>query len=187
MLADRASRGMAKPRSGSSVRPRSSFEPVPRSLRPASGHPGLVPALAPGSQRPADSSRQAGPPAHLTLESTRHVDGAANIDLAVGADGRLAAFIDHNNRIRVWDLAGDRELSFRGPRLLLGYHSLSFLPDDRSLVYVSDRGVAEVWDAADDRRIGSLGQDRAFWGFQMSLSRDGRWLAGEARPAAVSI
>jgi hypothetical protein len=33
--------------------------PVPRGLRPASGHPGLVPALAPGSQRPADSSCQA--------------------------------------------------------------------------------------------------------------------------------
>ena len=35
-----------KPRSGPSVRPGSSFEPVPRGLRPASGHPGLVPARA---------------------------------------------------------------------------------------------------------------------------------------------
>lgn len=137
--------------------------------------------------RLGESSTNAGAPHHLTLEPRAHVNGTANIDLALGADGRFAAFIDHSTRIRVWDFVGNHERSFGGPRLLLGYHSLSFLPDGRSLVYVSDRGAGEIWNVADDHRIGSLGDDRAFGGFNISVSPDGRWLAGEASPTSVAI
>ncbi|HEX6962096.1 MAG TPA: hypothetical protein VF175_09535, partial [Lacipirellula sp.] len=68
-----------------------------------------------------------------------------------------------------------------------GWHGVSFLPDDRSIAYVSKSGRLEIWDVAADRRVDSIGSPRTFNAPHMAVSVDGKWVAALVQADAVSI
>ncbi len=113
-------------------------------------------------------------------------DGYECLHLALSHDGELAAYIESNYIVKVWDVARARELEFSGPRALIGWHSLAFR-SARDLVYISSDRVAVVWDAAANRMARTIGTPGRFEGSHIAVSPDGRWLAAEATPSSVAI
>ena len=106
--------------------------------------------------------------------------------LASSPDCRLAAFIDAEVNVRVWDLLTARGLAFNGPRALFGWHSLAFR-SPRELVYIASDGVAVVWDVTENRLIRTIGRPGTFEGFHIAVSPDGRWLAAETTPTSAAV
>jgi WD40 repeat protein len=71
--------------------------------------------------------------------------------------------------------------------MLQGWHGLSFLPDGKSIIYVSNAGVAEVWNVEKDRRVNSFGKPGTFSAPHIALSPNGKWLAALTQPDTVSL
>lgn len=76
--------------------------------------------------------------------------------LALNADGSSVAFPRYDRTVRVWDVAGRREL-----HRLEGHQgfikALSFSPDGRFLASGSEDGTLRLWDAVTGREIWSRG------------------------------
>jgi serine/threonine protein kinase/WD40 repeat protein len=112
--------------------------------------------------------------------------GSGCSHFALSHDSELAAYVDSETAVKVWDIARARGLAFSGPRLPLGWHSLAFR-SKRELVYISRDGVAVVWDVTTNRLVRAIGRPATFGGFHIAVSPDGRWLAAEATPSSVAI
>ena len=112
--------------------------------------------------------------------------GSDCLHLALSPDSELAAYIDFETSVKVWDVVRARALAFSGPPALLGWHSLGFCsPHD--LVYISRDRVAVVWDITANRLARTIGRPGTFEGFHVAVSPDGRWLAAEVTPSSVAI
>ena len=57
----------------------------------------------------------------------------------------------------------------------------------RSIIYVSNKGVAEVWNVKKDRPVDSLGEPGTFVVPQVALSPNGTWFAALTQLDTVSI
>jgi WD40 repeat protein len=68
-----------------------------------------------------------------------------------------------------------------------GWHGLALLPDNQSILYISNTGAAEIWDIEQDKHVTSIGKPGTFAAPHISLSPNGQWLAAQTQPDAVSI
>jgi WD40 repeat protein len=109
------------------------------------------------------------------------------LSTALNAEGSLLVWTEEDWRLKAWDVAGAREKLLHAPPMFSGWHGLAFLPDDKSIIYISKSGVAEIWNVAEDRRVDSLGEPGIFNAPHISLSPDGKWLAALTQPDTVTI
>ena len=43
-----------------------------------------------------------------------------------------------------------------------GWNGLALLPDRESIIYISNKGVAEIWNVKKDRRVDAIGTPGTF-------------------------
>ncbi len=121
-------------------------------------------------------------------QATLGIDGFQQV--AFAHDGKsLAAVYDHQGRIRLYNLrpaGADGKASALGTRRANTADSrrplvfLTFLPGDKEILSLDDRGHADVWDAVTGKRArGFGGDDRGGFGTGAvsALAADGRTLA----------
>jgi hypothetical protein len=144
---------------------------------------------------PADSVFLAGDPAGTTLavagadHAIRLIDAATGVlrgrleghrgrihGLAFSADGRrLASAGQEESTVRVWDVAGARELC----NFAVSAYSVALSPDGTVVAAGGDDEGVRVWDVATSREVLWLKNDKTFWARACNVlfSPDGRALA----------
>jgi WD40 repeat protein/serine/threonine protein kinase len=122
----------------------------------------------------------------IELQQAVHLPGRSSWYLRISPDSKLLAWVDRTNSICLWDLQSGRDIPFAAPPLLNGWHNLAFYPDSRHLAFISQSGTAEVWDL-NGGRARVLGPAGAFQAFHVAASRDGRWLAADRSPSAITV
>jgi RNA polymerase sigma factor (sigma-70 family) len=106
------------------------------------------------------------------------VSGVEN--LAFAPDGRLMALAMGDSTIRLWDVAGHKELRrLEGLEQLAGGRSLAFSPDGKILVAApwqpTRKPPIRMWDVASGKLLRQLDAPR--WGCTVAFSPDGKYLA----------
>jgi WD40 repeat protein len=101
--------------------------------------------------------------------------GAVN-NMALNRDGGMLASAGDDGTVRLWDVAGGRQLG----EPLLGHkgpvQDVAFSPDGRMLASAGADGAIYLWDPGSRTRLCKLGVDKGpVWG--VAFSRDGRTLA----------
>ena len=81
----------------------------------------------------------------------------------LSSDATLMVWVqDASSLLQAWDVAAGHQKPLHAPPMLQGWHSMAFLPDGESIIYVSKTGVAEVWNVREDRPVDSFGQPGTF-------------------------
>jgi WD40 repeat protein/tRNA A-37 threonylcarbamoyl transferase component Bud32/ribosomal protein S27E len=106
---------------------------------------------------------------------------------ALSATSNALVWSHDDWRVEAWDFGASRALPLHAPGMLSGWHGLAFLPDGKSMIYVSKRGDAEIWNIKTDRRVTSLGEPGMFRAPHIAVSPDGQWFCALTEPDAVSI
>jgi WD40 repeat protein len=123
----------------------------------------------------------------IRMEEVFKREGSWCLATALNRDASVMVWVQDERKLKAWDVARNREIPLRAPDMLQGWHGLAFLPDDRSILYVSNSGIVEVWDVVNDRRIDSFGTHGTFGAPHIALSPNGRWLAALTQPDIVSV
>jgi WD40 repeat protein len=115
----------------------------------------------------------------LPVQMTTEFELARNRCLATVANRQLEFLVwaEADNQLKAWDIAAGRDLLLDAPPMNQGWHGLSLLPDDESIIYVSKTGVAEVWNVKRNRRVDSFGAPGMFGAPHIALSPNGMWFA----------
>jgi WD40 repeat protein/tRNA A-37 threonylcarbamoyl transferase component Bud32 len=127
----------------------------------------------------------AGPP--VRMDEIFQRQGSWCLATVLNRDASVMVWVQDERRLKAWDVSADREIPLQAPDMLQGWNGLAFLPDKRSIQYVSNSGVAVVWDVKNDRRVASFGTPGTFGAPQIALSPSGRWLAALTQPDIVSV
>jgi WD40 repeat protein len=122
-----------------------------------------------------------------TLTRIAYRPGTYSPDLCFSPGGNLIAWTDRFRYLRLWDVQHGREISWGAHQLLNGWKSLMFDAQGEHVWFINAMGQPEACSVATGQRTQTLGQSGQFSMSQMSLSRDGRWLAVAEKPLMVSI
>jgi WD40 repeat protein len=123
----------------------------------------------------------------MSLENIFELKRPWCLATVVDPAARLLVWVEDFSNLKAWDVAANGEKLLNAPPLLQGWHGLAWLPDKKSVIYISNSGVAEVWDVENDQRVQSIGAPGTFNAPHIALSPDGRWLAALMQPDAVSL
>lgn len=124
---------------------------------------------------------------HTTGELLRRLDISPDIDalLAVSADSRLLATGGYVGVVRIWDVAGGRELvsdlkaHSHTPRRIV------FSPDGQSVATGSTDGTVRLWDLATQRQLFQM--EHGEWVHGLAISADGTLLASSDRDGIIRL
>ncbi len=118
-----------------------------------------------------------------------YVRDIRTLAVAVSPDNRWAAFVFHEDSVRLWDLKNRRPVNTmpQRPLLLHGTHNLAFLPDSKHLIFVGKNGKPQVWNIQTGTCAYEIAYTRPFQSFHNAVSRDGRWFAGDATAESLTI
>jgi mono/diheme cytochrome c family protein len=141
----------------------------------STGRAGEVRLVAP------PSAERAAPAAPVVLRGHRDVIQ----DLAFSPDGKTLASCGYDRLIKLWDVAGGKEL-----RTLTDHsdavYGVAFSPDGRLLASgAADRAV-KVWEVATGRRLFTLGEPTD-WVYAVAWSPDGRHLAAGGVDKSIRV
>jgi WD40 repeat protein/serine/threonine protein kinase len=123
-------------------------------------------------------------PTHLCRKPTRSLCFAP-------PDGKLLAWVEtEGNRLCLWDVEADREMTAPPAALAGNVRSLAFLPDGRHLIFVGLDSSPKVWgvDSGQFSLLAAAGlgtRGGSALRNVIALSSDGRWLAQQGR--AINI
>jgi WD40 repeat protein len=106
---------------------------------------------------------------------------------ALNHDASMMVWVQNERQLKAWDVVKGQEITLHAPDMRLGWHGLAFLPDGKSIVYVSNTGVAEVWNVETDQRSKSFGAPGTFTAHQIGLSPNGLWFAGLTQQNTVAV
>jgi WD40 repeat protein len=123
----------------------------------------------------------------LSLDEVFRLERRTCLATVVDPAARLVVWVEDFSNLKAWDVAANREKRLDAPPLLQGWHGLAWLPDKKSVIYISNAGVAEVWDVQENHRVQTIGVPGTFNAPHLALSPDGRWLAALMQPDAVSL
>jgi WD40 repeat protein/predicted Zn-dependent protease len=123
----------------------------------------------------------------IALERALEIPSTACLYLRFSPDGEWLAWVDRAYFLRVLDVETFSQRALKAPRLKNGYHNLAFLPDSRRLLFVEHEGTVPIWDLQTDRADSVLGRPGDFGKWHLAVTRDGRWLAGEAGHTSVAL
>jgi serine/threonine protein kinase/WD40 repeat protein len=140
--------------------------------------------------QPGDGNRQAGGPL-LMQPIARPSDRGQVYSLAFSPNSDLLAWVEgegyhsSNNTLHLWDMVSSREHPFPPAKLAENLQSVAFHPVSEHLVFVTDRGTAEVWNVTTRNRVSYFGRGVSKEpdevpsgpGGRIALSSDGVWLA----------
>jgi WD40 repeat protein len=132
--------------------------------------------------RLAEDENAAGDAPRVSFKRVGHLPGGRSLYLRISPDSKLLAWVNHDSSVCLWDLANGREIPFKAPPLLFGWHNLAFYPDSDHLTFGVATGTVETWDIGTARRASGFGHAG-----HLAASPDGRWLATEADPSTVSL
>ena len=122
-----------------------------------------------------------------TMEEVFALDRKSCLATLLSSDASLLVWVQTDSLLQAWDVAGGRQKPLHAPPMLQGWHSMAFLPDEESIIYVTKAGVAEVWNVREDRHVDSFGEPGTFNAPHIALSRDGKWFAALTQPDTVSV
>ncbi|HVS38820.1 MAG TPA: protein kinase [Gemmataceae bacterium] len=120
------------------------------------------------------------------LKTIQKVSSPRCTSCALSRDGRYAAFVESDHRIRILEVQTGRAVPYSGPGLLFGWHGLAFRSANE-LVFVAADSTLEVWDVPGDRHVKTIGASGAFRGGAIAVSADGRWAAAERTSERVAL
>ncbi len=123
----------------------------------------------------------------VRMEEVLKLDRSWCLATVVDRQVRWLVWAEGNWRLRAWDVVGGQERPLHAPPMLQGWHGITFLPDEESIIYVSRSGVAEIWNIEEDRRVDSFGEPGTFNAPHIALSPNGRWFAALSQPDVVSV
>jgi WD40 repeat protein len=109
------------------------------------------------------------------------------LSTALNNSGTFLVWSQNDWNLQAWDIQAGQPHPLSAPPMFSGWHGVSFLPNGRSIAYVSKSGQLQIWDVVDDRHVNAIGSPQTFNAPHMAVSRDGKWLAALAQPDAVSI
>jgi WD40 repeat protein len=100
--------------------------------------------------------------------------------LVFSPDGKKLATAGNEGTIRLWDLTENKELATLNTQTSRGFiSSLEFTPDGKRVISAHQNGLVVIWDVDSANEISETvvqqGKD-PFYGFNMSLSRDGKFI-----------
>jgi WD40 repeat protein len=107
------------------------------------------------------------------------------LNLAFSPDGKLLATCGYDRLIKLWDVAGGREV-----RTLRDHsdavYGLAFSPDGRLLASAAADRAVKVWDVATGGRLYTLGESTD-WLYAAAWSPDGRHLAAGGVDKSIRV
>jgi WD40 repeat protein len=106
---------------------------------------------------------------------------------ALNTQANVLIWTEDDWHLKAWDIERARQKPLHAPAMFSGWHGVTFLPDGKSIIFISKSGNAEIWNVDEDRRVGSIGERGTFNAPHIALSPDGLWLAALTQPDAVSI
>ena len=109
--------------------------------------------------------------------------------ISISQDGRWAAFTRARGHTSLWDLQENREVNPfpHNQSLMWAEENVSFLPDNRHVVFIANNGKPQVWDITTGKMAYEISRTRNFRMRQHALSHDGRWMVGAADADAATI
>jgi serine/threonine protein kinase/WD40 repeat protein len=124
----------------------------------------------------------------LELKLRDYVPGKLSLYLAISSNDQTVAWVSEGRSVRVWNLRERKEQKpLPKDRLLLGWHNLSFLPDNRHVAFIARNGKPQVWDTTTGNMACEVVESPRFQSFHNALSPDGRWLVGDATAEALTL
>jgi WD40 repeat protein/tRNA A-37 threonylcarbamoyl transferase component Bud32/ribosomal protein S27E len=120
------------------------------------------------------------------METVLEVDRNRCLATVFNYDTGLLVWAEENH-LKTWDLSAGQEGSLHAPDMNQGWNGLALTPDGHSIIYVSNKGVAEEWNVKQDCRVDSFGTPGTFVAPQVALSPDGKWFAALTQVDTVSI
>jgi WD40 repeat protein len=105
----------------------------------------------------------------------------------LSADGRWLVWVQDEQVLCAWDIAGNRERLLRAPAMVQGWHGIAFLPGSANLVFIAGNGSAEIWNVAKDQHVDSFGAPGTFKSPHLAVSPDGQWFAAIIEQDRIAV
>jgi eukaryotic-like serine/threonine-protein kinase len=121
------------------------------------------------------------------IETILELERSRCLALAFNQNTGILVWAEDEIHLKAWDWPADQEAALNAPNMHQGWHGLALLPDGQSIIYVTDRGIAEVWNVKQNRRVDSLGEAGTFVAPHVALSPNGKWFAALTQLDTVSI
>jgi len=123
----------------------------------------------------------------LTVEEVFALERNRCLAILLHRDAAMMVWVEDDSRLQAWDITAKHQIPLNAPPMLQGWHSMAFLPDQKSIIYVTKSGIAEIWNVQEDREVKFLGAPGTFNESIIALSLDGRWFAALTQPGTVSV
>jgi WD40 repeat protein/tRNA A-37 threonylcarbamoyl transferase component Bud32 len=123
----------------------------------------------------------------VRLEEFLVRDGAWCLATVLDSRANRMIWVDRERQINAWDIVSRQDVQLHASQMQQGWHGLAMLPDNQSILYISDTGTAQIWNVQKDQPGNSIGEPGTFGAPHIALSPNGKWLAALTQPDTVSI
>ena len=125
------------------------------------------------------------PKTHVTL-SRISVDEIRSMRLAYSPKGELLAIAGEDGIIKIWDLAGQRELISLRDETPYDIFNLVFSPDGALVAAAGSSCVINLWNVTTGRKVATLTGHEQYM-LSLSFSPDGRCLASGSQDGRLKL